>query len=62
LKIHYRHRETVYHIAVTRVGVDDRGARVETRVTVDGVEQGGPWIPLVDDQAEHWVEVSVPPA
>jgi len=59
LKIHYRYRETVYHIAIaqTRAGDDEKSG--VTRVTVDGVEQDGQAIPLVDDHREHTVEVSV---
>ncbi len=56
--VHYRHRETVYHIAVTRV--PNEGAGGEIRVTVDGILQDSPSIPLVDDHAEHTVAVSVP--
>ncbi len=53
--LRYRYRETVYHIAVTqRPGGDGK-----TRVTVDGVEQPDPTIPLVDDRREHAVEVSM---
>jgi cellobiose phosphorylase len=53
--MHYRYRETVYHIAVlhTHDGIS------ETRVMVDGVEQRDPVIPLVDDRREHSVEVRV---
>jgi hypothetical protein len=59
LKIHYRYRETVYHIAVSQApaGDDEKGG--VTRVTVDGVEQDSRAIPLVDDHVEHTVEVSV---
>ena len=55
-KMHYRYRETVYHIAVlhTRDGNGERG------VTVDGVEQRDKDIPLVDDHLEHTVEVRIP--
>jgi len=55
-KIHYRYRETIYHITVlqTRTG---KGA---TRVTVDGVERDDQVIPLVDDLQEHLVEVRIP--
>jgi cellobiose phosphorylase len=61
LKIHYRYRETVYHIAVVQTHTSDgRDTHAETRVTVDGVEQEGRVIPLVDDHREHWVEVWVP--
>ncbi|KAF0101517.1 MAG: carbohydrate binding:glycosyltransferase 36:glycosyltransferase 36 associated [bacterium] len=48
-KVHYRYRETVYHIAV--VQLDAAG------LSVDGVEMGGLAIPLVDDHREHTVEV-----
>jgi cellobiose phosphorylase len=51
--LHYRYRETVYHIAVTQ----RPAGRGETRVTVDGVERPDPAIPLVDDRQEHTVEV-----
>jgi cellobiose phosphorylase len=57
--VHYRYRETVYHIAVTQTGVADAGTSTGVRVTVDGVEQHDRTIPLVDDQREHWVEVSI---
>jgi cellobiose phosphorylase len=60
LKIHYRYRETVYHIAITQTHAGDDGKRDETRVTVDGVEQDGQAIPLLDDHQEHAVEVRVP--
>ena len=54
-KMHYRYRETVYHIAVlqTRTGKD------EMAVTVDGVEQDDKTVPLVDDHREHSVEVRI---
>ena len=58
-KIHYRYRETVYHIAIAQFHADDGGKRFSTRVTVDGVEQDGEAIPLVDDHLEHTVEVRV---
>jgi len=60
-KVHYRYRETVYHIAVTQVPLGGTVASLETRVTLDGMEQEHPWIPLVDDHVEHWVEASVFP-
>ncbi len=53
-KIHYRYRETVYHIVVQHLGGSG-----ETSVTVDGVEQHDPAIPLVDDRQEHAVEVTI---
>ena len=55
-KIHYRYRETVYHITVlqTPAGEDARAAR--TRLSLDGIEQPGTAIPLIDDHREHLVE------
>jgi len=59
LRIHYRYRETVYHIAIaqTQVGVEDK--RDETSVMVDGVEQLDQGVPLLDDHREHSVEVTL---
>jgi cellobiose phosphorylase len=64
--IHYRFRETVYHITVKRVG---EKAEHVSRVTMDGaVVKGsslegteGPhgMIPLVDDRRDHYVEVEL---
>jgi cellobiose phosphorylase len=64
-KIHYRYRETFYHITVRRI--DEKQERLIT-VTVDGavVEDSGldgagrpqGLIPLVDDRREHHVEVT----
>ena len=59
LKIHYRFRETVYHIALTQTPGSEDGKRGVTRMTVDGIEQDGQTIPLVDDHREHTVEVAV---
>jgi cellobiose phosphorylase len=53
-KVHYRYRETVYHIDVIQSG--DGSA---SGVTVDGVEQPDGAIALVDDRQEHSVEVLV---
>ena len=53
-KIHYRFRDTVYHITVTRVG---EGRSI--RLTLDGAECPGARIPLVDDRREHFVEVAL---
>jgi cellobiose phosphorylase len=57
-KVHYRYRETVYHIDVLQMVVDDG----KTTVTVDGVERHDKAIPLVDDGQEHLVEVRIPAA
>jgi cellobiose phosphorylase len=59
LQIHYRYRETGYHIAIvqTHAGADEVGG--VTSVVVDGVEQHSQVIPLLDDRREHTVVVSV---
>jgi cyclic beta-1,2-glucan synthetase len=50
-QVHYRYRETVYHITVARAG--------EALLTIDGkAHEAGP-IPLVDDGREHSVELRV---
>jgi len=54
--VHYRYRETVYHIAVLQTP----GGTGETSVTVDGVERHDQAIPLVDDRQDHSVEVRIP--
>ena len=55
-KMHYRYRETVYHIAVLQTPAGNG----EMRVSVDGIEQHDKAIPLVDDHKEHWAEVRMP--
>jgi cyclic beta-1,2-glucan synthetase len=65
-KIHYRFRETVYHITVKRIG--EKPEHV-VRMTVDGAvvheaaEEGAGrlhgMIPLVDDRRDHQVEVEL---
>jgi cyclic beta-1,2-glucan synthetase len=63
-KIHYRYRETFYHITVKNSGENSEQA---SRVLIDGVwlsgtstdgtAQGQAIIPLVDDHRDHYVEV-----
>ena len=55
-KMHYRYRETVYHIDVVQKPIENSGMRV----SVDGIEQPDQTIPLVDDHKEHQVEVRIP--
>jgi len=65
-KIHYRYRETFYHITIKHVGEKSENM---IRVTMDGTvvsegaedEAGRPQgvIPLVDDHREHYVEVDL---
>jgi cellobiose phosphorylase len=59
VKIHYRFRETVYHIGIvqTWAGEGEHGGVVS--VTVDGVRQDGRAIALVDDHREHVVTVTM---
>jgi len=52
--VHYRYRETMYHIKVSQKAA----GKPATRVTVDGASQSGKAVLLVDDRQEHLVEVS----
>ena len=56
--VHYRYRETVYHIVIRLWQVGDG----ETLLTVDGAPQQDTTIILVDDHQEHAVEVRIPAA
>ena len=53
--LHYRYRETLYHISVLQRSTWNG----ETSVIVDGVEQPHKAISLVDDRQEHSVEVKM---
>ena len=53
--MHYRYRETVYHIAIQSMAA----VAGQAGVMVDGVEQRDQSIPLVDDRREHSVEVRI---
>ncbi len=55
--VHYRFRETVYHIVVHQT----TGTESADRVSVDGHSRAGTAVPLVDDHVEHTVEVWVRP-
>ena len=52
-RVHYRYRETVYHINVLQTPAGDGGIGV----TLDGVGRNDGAIPLIDDRQEHSVEV-----
>jgi len=54
-KIHYRYRETFYHITFRNNG----GGKIVKRLVVDGVEQPNGILPLNDDRKEHTVEVEI---
>jgi cyclic beta-1,2-glucan synthetase len=56
-KIHYRYRETLYHITIKRIG--EKPVRV-VRVLIDGIEAKEPGvIPLADDRRPHNVDVEL---
>jgi cyclic beta-1,2-glucan synthetase len=52
-RLRYRYGETVYHITVRQTSAAESGVAV----SVDGVAQPEPTIPLIDDRREHHVEV-----
>ena len=54
-KIHYRYRQTVYHITLTRPA---DGSIVSNELTLDG-QVLKETFPLVDDHTEHFVELKV---
>ncbi|MCE9613439.1 MAG: hypothetical protein K8T26_04135 [Lentisphaerae bacterium] len=55
-KVHYRYRQTVYHITLTRVA---SAATEPLAHALDGQPLPGPAIPLLDDRQEHGVEIQV---
>jgi cyclic beta-1,2-glucan synthetase len=55
-KIHYRYRQTTYHITVTRLAADAAGVNP---LSLDGQEMSGNIIPLRDDHLEHSVTIIV---
>nr|WP_297358382.1 glucoamylase family protein [Thauera sp.] len=57
LKLHYRYRETVYHILVVQFAARGDAAGGLQRVRLDGAELAERTITLVDDRREHRVEV-----
>jgi cellobiose phosphorylase len=55
-KLHYRYRETVYHIEF----IKDPEAGTEQFVSLDGLDQPDKSITLIDDRKEHWAIVRLP--
>ena len=55
-KIHYRYRETVYHIAISRIAPDSVEAE---SLTVDGQTVAGQTIQLRNDCKEHAAELKI---
>ncbi len=63
-KLHYRYRETVYHISILqKVMSEEARAKSEEiheiNVIVDGKEQADNFIHLVDDRHDHFAEIKV---
>jgi cellobiose phosphorylase len=58
-KVHYRYRETLYHISVRHITVLQPGDSSVASVIVDGLEQPDKVITLIDDRKEHSVEVRI---
>lgn len=54
-KIHYRYRETFYHITIRNSGP---GAAL-ARLVLDGLELSDDFITLVDDRRDHQIEVEI---
>jgi len=53
----YRYRETTYHITVRQLAATAETG--STLVMLDGIDQGGQGIALVDDRVVHQVEVTI---
>ena len=54
-KIHYRYRETFYHITVQNSG----GGSNILKLIMDGQQQQEHFVPLVDDRKDHQVEIEL---
>jgi cellobiose phosphorylase len=55
-KIHYRYRQTIYHITLTRLPADSTDMNM---LSLDGVAISTKTIPLRDDNQEHFVEMKI---
>jgi cellobiose phosphorylase len=55
-KIHYRYRQTVYHITISRLVTD---AAEANQLFLDDEELVVKTVPLVDDRLEHFVELKI---
>ncbi len=55
-KVHYRFRQTVYHITFTRQAAETMAA---PQLLLDGVLLAGELLPLIDDQREHRVDFRI---
>jgi len=54
--VHYRHRQTHYHIRITRLAAATQDG---SWLSLDGQPLAGDLIPLLDDRREHSVEMKV---
>jgi len=55
-KIHYRYRQTVYHITISRLATE---AAEANQLFLDAEELTSKSIPLMDDRREHFVELKI---
>ncbi|MDP2137415.1 MAG: hypothetical protein Q8J74_06130, partial [Candidatus Didemnitutus sp.] len=55
-KIHYRYRQTVYHITISRLAADAPDGNL---LSLDGQEISESTLPLRDDRQEHTAELKV---
>ena len=55
-KVHYRFRQTVYHVTITRLPAE---AAEENQLFLDGEALPGDILSMVDDHREHSVELKV---
>jgi cellobiose phosphorylase len=55
-KIHYRYRQSVYHITIARLAAD---SATSPQLTLDGQVISGSTLPLQDDRREHTAELTV---
>ena len=54
--LHYRYRQTPYHIRITRLPVTSPGG---SQLSLDGQELAGNTISLIDDHRDHSVELQI---
>ncbi len=55
-KIHYRYRQTTYHIAISRLPENSPEAR---QLLVDGQKLDTATLPMVNDKQDHTVELKI---
>ncbi len=55
-KMHYRYRQTQYHLTLTRLAPDSPGAG---QLSLDGQKLAENTIPLRDDRRDHTVEMKI---